>query len=78
MGIVIFANLTWAQRLLQASLSGAIQDGLASWENIEDAKQHVSELVKSSFEFRFKHFSTGWWFGTYGLFSIYWECHHPS
>ena len=22
--------------------------------------------------------STGWWFGTFGLFSIYWECHHPN
>jgi len=21
---------------------------------------------------------SGWWFGTFGLFSIYWECHHPN
>ena len=21
---------------------------------------------------------TGWWFGTWLLFSIYWECHHPN
>jgi hypothetical protein len=21
---------------------------------------------------------TGWWFGTFFYFSIYWECHHPN
>ena len=21
---------------------------------------------------------SGWWFGTFGLFSIYWEFHHPN
>jgi hypothetical protein len=21
---------------------------------------------------------TGWWFGTFCFFSIYWECHHPN
>ena len=21
---------------------------------------------------------TGWWFGTFFIFPIYWECHHPN
>ena len=28
--------------------------------------------------FRRRPFITGWWFGTFGLFSIYWECHNPN
>ena len=22
--------------------------------------------------------TTGWWFGTVFIFSVYWECHHPN
>ena len=27
---------------------------------------------------RLDHTTTGWWFGTWFIFSIYWEFHHPK
>ena len=28
--------------------------------------------------FAWVYITSGWWFGIFGIFSVYWECHHPN
>ena len=38
----------------------------------------ISMVIFNSNVTNYQRVISGWWFGTWILFSIYWECHHPT